>query len=195
MSTYADLIISGLDAATFLQGQLTCDVLKLKNNEITLGAACNRQGRIVANFWLQRCGENYHLKLPNETINVLETHLKKYALFSKVQFEKKTSDEEINYLDLISRGITLILPQTTAQFTPQMINFEKLGGVSFNKGCYLGQEIVARTEHLGKLKRHLKHLDLNEEKKPGNEIENGVVVNVASDGGKWQVLAVMRDEL
>lgn len=193
MNTYALLIISGIDAANFLQGQLTCDVLKLQDGETTLAAACNRQGRVVANFWLQRVGENFHAKLPNETIDLLEKHLKKYAVFSKIQFEKKILSEEINYLDLIEKGIALILPATSEQFTPQMIDLQKLGAVSFNKGCYLGQEIVARTEHLGKLKRHLKQIVLDTEKNPGDEIENGVVVNVAEYGEKFVVLAVMRD--
>jgi len=194
MNSYATLIISGPDAAKFLQGQLTCDVLKLNNSEITLGAACNRQGRIVANFWLQKVDGAFQLKLPSETIDLLETHLKKYAIFSKIQFEKKILPEKIDYFDLIQKGIALILPKTSEQFTPQIINLEKLGGVSFDKGCYLGQEIVARTEHLGKLKRHLQKLNSDEEKKPGDEIENGVIVNIAEDGEKWQALAVTRDE-
>lgn len=192
-NTYSLLTISGSDSATFLQGQLTCDVLKLNEGDITLGAACNRQGRVVANFWLQKVDETFELKLPSETIDLLEKHLKKYAIFSKVQFEKKYLDEEINYLDLIERGNALILPKTSEQFTPQMINLEKLGGVSFKKGCYLGQEVVARTEHLGKLKRHLQKLILDDEKNPGDEIEDGVIVNVAKDGDKWHTLAVIRD--
>lgn len=192
-NTYSLLILSGPDAAKFLQGQLTCDVLKLNENDITLGAACNRQGRMVANFWLQRVGETYQFKLPTATLDLLEKHLKQYSMFSKVNFEKKLLAEEINYLDLITREIALILPATSEQFTPQMINLQKLGGVSFNKGCYLGQEIVARTEHLGKLKRHLRKLILDEEKNPGDEIEDGVIVNVAQDSDKWQALAVLRE--
>src|SRR5690606_24488531 len=40
-------------------------------------------------------------------------------------------------------------------FVPQMVNFELVGGVSFRKGCYPGQEVVARTQYLGKLKRRM----------------------------------------
>ena len=40
-------------------------------------------------------------------------------------------------------------------FIPQMLNLQAVGGVSFKKGCYTGQEIVARTHYLGKVKRHL----------------------------------------
>ena len=42
---------------------------------------------------------------------------------------------------------------TSGQFVPQMLNYELVGGVDFKKGCYPGQEIVARSQYLGKLKR------------------------------------------
>lgn len=56
--------------------------------------------------------------------------------------------------DIIS-GSPVILPGTVEEFIPQMVNLHLLGGVSFKKGCYPGQEIVARTQYLGKLKRRL----------------------------------------
>jgi folate-binding protein YgfZ len=44
---------------------------------------------------------------------------------------------------------------TSEEYIPQMLNIDKLGGISFNKGCYTGQEIIARTHYLGKAKREL----------------------------------------
>jgi folate-binding protein YgfZ len=99
----------------------------------------------------------------------------------------------------IHAGIPVILPQTQEQFTPQMANFEVIGGVSFNKGCYTGQEIVARTQYLGKVKRrmYLAHLDSDSEPQPGEELFGaeppaGMVVNAqpAPDGG-YDLLAVI----
>ena len=55
----------------------------------------------------------------------------------------------------IQAGIPLVVQATQEQFVPQMINFEALGGVNFRKGCYPGQEIVARSQYLGKLKRRM----------------------------------------
>jgi folate-binding protein YgfZ len=52
-------------------------------------------------------------------------------------------------------GIPRIVAGASEQFVPQMINFEAVGGVSFKKGCYPGQEIVARSQYLGKLKRRM----------------------------------------
>lgn len=68
-------------------------------------------------------------------------------------FETQTDPEW--ELSNIQARWALITPHTQELFTPQMLELEKMGGVSFSKGCYVGQEIVARTQHLGKLKRHL----------------------------------------
>lgn len=58
------------------------------------------------------------------------------------------------YLDIVS-GIPWLTAQTSEEFIPQMLNLDKLGGISFNKGCYTGQEVVARTHYLGKAKREM----------------------------------------
>ncbi|MFA7280012.1 MAG: folate-binding protein YgfZ [Sterolibacterium sp.] len=61
----------------------------------------------------------------------------------------------------ITSGLPRVTAATTEEFIPQMVNFDVVGGVSFKKGCYPGQEIVARTQYLGKLKRRMyrAHLD------------------------------------
>ena len=55
----------------------------------------------------------------------------------------------------IMAGLPQIGAATQDEFTPQMVNYELIGGVSFKKGCYPGQEIVARTQYLGKVKRRM----------------------------------------
>ncbi|HTH94553.1 MAG TPA: folate-binding protein [Rhodocyclaceae bacterium] len=55
----------------------------------------------------------------------------------------------------IADGEPRVVVATQEQFIPQMINYEAVGGVSFKKGCYPGQEIVARTQYLGKIKRRM----------------------------------------
>lgn len=57
-------------------------------------------------------------------------------------------------------GVPWILPAVEDAFVPQMVGLDRIGGVSFTKGCYPGQEIVARTRYLGTVKRHLYHLVL-----------------------------------
>jgi len=55
----------------------------------------------------------------------------------------------------IEAGLPQVIEATADEFLPQMLNLHVINGVSFKKGCYTGQEIVARTQYLGKLKRHL----------------------------------------
>jgi folate-binding protein YgfZ len=101
---------------------------------------------------------------------------------------------------MVQAGVPVVLPQTQDHFVPQMANMEILGGVSFNKGCYPGQEIVARSQYLGKVKRrlHLAHLDA--EARPGDELfapdpadqSAGLIANAApAPEGGWDVLAVV----
>jgi folate-binding protein YgfZ len=66
-------------------------------------------------------------------------------------FQPEDSDQW-RYLDIIS-GIPWLTTETSEEFIPQMLNLDMLGGISFNKGCYTGQEIIARTHYLGKAKR------------------------------------------
>jgi folate-binding protein YgfZ len=54
---------------------------------------------------------------------------------------------------LISAGISFVQTQTVGEFIPQMFNLDYLGGISFTKGCYTGQEIIARMKYRGKVKR------------------------------------------
>ncbi len=101
---------------------------------------------------------------------------------------------------LVNAGIPAVLPATQDHFVPQMANMEVLGGVSFNKGCYPGQEIVARSQYLGKVKRRLFLAHVDTEAKPGDELFSpdlpdqsaGGIANAApAPGGGFDVLAVV----
>lgn len=96
-------------------------------------------------------------------------------------------------------GIPMIVAATQEQFVPQMLNLEVIGGVSFQKGCYPGQEIVARSQYLGKIKRRMFLAHVDAEAAPGDplysaDIEgqaSGTVVNAApAPGGGYDLLAV-----
>jgi len=69
--------------------------------------------------------------------------------------ENEDTDSQNHWkMSELQRGISWLCPQTSGQFLPQMLGFDKIGAVNFRKGCYPGQEIVARTHYLGKVKRH-----------------------------------------
>lgn len=106
-------------------------------------------------------------------------------------------------LDIVA-GIPTIYPETVDEFVPQMINLQLLGGVSFTKGCYPGQEIVARMQYLGKLKRRMyrAHIDADTRPRPGDPLyaplaEAGqdlgkIVTAQPSPDGGWEALAVVQ---
>jgi tRNA-modifying protein YgfZ len=106
-------------------------------------------------------------------------------------------------LGQIRAGIGQVMPATRELFIPQMLNLQAIGGVSFKKGCYTGQEIVARMQYLGKLKRRLYRLALNAEELPapgtplfspthGSSI--GEVVIAARAEQNIELLAVLQAE-
>lgn len=77
------------------------------------------------------------------------------ALTQKLSEQTQTGSlNDWELLD-IRAGIANIYPETYEQFTPQEINYQLVNGVNFRKGCYTGQEIVARLHYRGKLKRHM----------------------------------------
>ncbi|MGF6096973.1 YgfZ/GcvT domain-containing protein [Pseudomonas sp. 18175] len=106
-------------------------------------------------------------------------------------------------LGQIRAGIGQVMPQTRELFIPQMLNLQAVGGVSFKKGCYTGQEIVARMQYLGKLKRRLYRLSLNsaEMPEPGTPLFSpshnssiGEVVIAAKADQVIELLAVLQAE-
>ena len=102
----------------------------------------------------------------------------------------------------IQAGIAPITDATREAFIPQMTNFDKIGGVSFHKGCYPGQEVVARTQYLGKVKRHLYRIHADDiiaagasMFTPGSpEHPCGMVATAApAPGGGYDALAVIQE--
>ncbi len=102
----------------------------------------------------------------------------------------------------IRAGIPTVVPETADAFVPQMANMQLLDGVSFHKGCYTGQEVVARMQYLGKLKRrmYIAEVDTDTTPKagdmlsaPGSASEQGpgrIVDARASAPGHWELLVV-----
>jgi folate-binding protein YgfZ len=105
-----------------------------------------------------------------------------------------------NWLEVQS-GVPRIVSATSEQFVPQMVNFELVGGVDFHKGCYPGQEVVARSQYRGTLKRRMQLLHCSDAVAPGAEVFHsadpaqpaGMVVLAAPDAaGRWSALAELK---
>lgn len=125
------------------------------------------------------------------------------AVHNQLAAQLKQADLNEWLLGQIRAGIGQVMPQTRELFIPQMLNLQAVGGVSFKKGCYTGQEIVARMQYLGKLKRRLYRLSLNapEMPEPGtplfspshNSAIGEVVIAAKADEGV-ELLAVLQAE-
>ena len=101
-------------------------------------------------------------------------------------------------LQNIRSGIPIIFAATSEAFLPQMVNLDLCGGVSFDKGCYTGQEIIARTQNLGRVKRRMFRFTYaaETELEPGQPIFSagrpaGRVVESASDDAGTELLAAV----
>ncbi|WP_192560020.1 YgfZ/GcvT domain-containing protein [Pseudomonas allokribbensis] len=123
----------------------------------------------------------------------------------KGKLSAQLSEAELNQwlLGQIRAGIGQVMPSTRELFIPQMLNLQAVGGVSFKKGCYTGQEIVARMQYLGKLKRRLYRvqLDASELPEPGTPLfapshgsSIGEVVLAARAEKNIELLAVLQAE-
>ncbi|MFY7866957.1 YgfZ/GcvT domain-containing protein [Roseateles sp.] len=125
------------------------------------------------------------------------------ARFLMVQ-AKEAADPALNPLSpsdwqwlALQSGLAWVRAATHEQFVPQMLNLELLGGVSFKKGCYPGQEVVARSQYRGTLKRRTFLYELEGQALPGQEIFHsedpgqpaGLVADVASKDGRSLILA------
>lgn len=123
----------------------------------------------------------------------------------KAQLSETLDQADLNewLLGQIRAGIGQVMPQTRELFIPQMLNLQAVGGVSFKKGCYTGQEIVARMQYLGKLKRRLYRLSLDSAQmpepgtplfSPSHSSSIGEVVIAAKADQVIELLAVLQAE-
>ncbi len=203
--------VRGEEAGTFLQGQVTCDVTQLGEQEAVLGAHCNPKGRAQSTFVCSKNGEDYLLLLPKDQLDDTVQALAKFAMFSQADVSADNSllvfatggDNNTpppSLTDMSAEGITMftlpelgtlgVVPSDSAnillktveqhaiplvgdnawqlsqinagvvhintnqseKWIPQEINYDLINGVSFTKGCYKGQEIVARIHYRGQTK-------------------------------------------
>ena len=200
---YTLIEIAGTDAEKYLQGQLTCDVIKLAAGESTLTAHCDPKGKMSALFRLIRQDEQtFYMLLKSALLPSALDQLKKYAVFSKVTFtsldwqilgvagtkgiekcgqfsaqiridvngqqprvivlhptqlalEPTVEAQAWDLLD-IQDGVPSLAAATQLEFIPQALNLQSVEqAISFHKGCYIGQESVARAKYRGANKRAL----------------------------------------
>jgi len=195
------ILVSGADADTFLQGQLTQDLRKLVNEQPLLAGYCSAKGRLLAVMQMQRTADGVVLELHRSVLEATLKRLRMFVLRSKVTLAEidplVPADRDGEWRgERIARGVPTIFPSTSDHFVPQMCNLDVLGGISFDKGCYTGQEIVARLHYLGQVKRRMFRARVDAQAHPGQEIfdarQPGQAVGEVVDGVDGEALVVLQ---
>src|SRR5690606_8960551 len=99
------LAVRGVDAAKFLQGQLTCNLNYLSASQSSLGARCNPKGRMLSSFRIVAVDDGYLLAMASELVETQRADLQKYAVFSK----SKLADESADWVRFGVAGGELLL--------------------------------------------------------------------------------------
>lgn len=159
-SSDAIIQISGLDSAEFLQGQITNDVNLASSDQMLRSAICNVKGRVLAVFKILKVSTDFHIFLNKSIAEKFKSHLEKYSVFYKTKIElinqSSKNIEIISESDFrlrcIEEGFVDINEPISESFTPHELNYQNLGLINFEKGCFTGQEVIARMHYRGKLK-------------------------------------------
>ncbi len=154
--TTTTINVTGTDAMKFLQGQLTADLNKINNNGTSLTAYCNNKGKIIWLGFIKKIDtENWQLNSNHELNKIFIPVISKYILGSNVAFSLKEATTSHSLTDAIHHRLPILSPIISEMFFPHDLNLEQTTALSFNKGCYKGQEIIARMQHLGNIKRKM----------------------------------------
>jgi folate-binding protein YgfZ len=201
---YGLLTVRGPDSGSFLQGQLSAQ-MDLAEGASTLAGFHNPQGRVIAVLSVtRRSVEEFLVALPRDLVVPVSQRLRKFVLRAKVRIEEVAASPEIPggpdlwTLAGLRAGLPMVYAATTESFVAQMLNLDLIGAIAFDKGCYTGQEVIARAHYRGRVKRRMQRwLNMGDVLlKPGDtaHARDGrslSVVRVASDGdGRQELLAV-----
>jgi len=179
---YSAIVVSGDDAFDFLQAQLAADLQLVKDTAPTLAAWCNPKGRVICVMRVIATGDGLTLILPTELVDEVVRRLTMFRFRARVEFAvQDASEQQLGIrssfeewrLDNLRTGIPEILQAQSEEFTPHMLNLDLLDAVSVDKGCYPGQEIVARTHFRGATKRRCLRFESTEPVSPGDKVSDG----------------------
>ena len=204
--------LKGVDAQKFLQGQVTLNAEALAENLTRYTAICSLKGRIQFGLWLKKISpESFEIVVTDDQAEEFAKHIKKFGAFSKMKLEQvgrvfptlngdstdfSSTETDIAawQLQAIEAGQAWIEATTAQEFQPQELRLHQREGVHYDKGCYLGQEIIARLWFKAKPK-HWLHLVQSSGDAPAaatqlnNDVE--VVNSIAVDGG-YKALVVAK---
>ena len=214
---FSQLTIQGEDAEKFLQGQLTCDVTKL-GLSYQAAAICNLKGRIEFGIWIKKRAEkHFDVVISADCADALQAHLKKFGAFSKFDTSAPAAiypcvlaneptfshKDDHNTLDdtqawvqcSIAAGNYWIIADTQGEFQPQELRLHQRGGMDYDKGCYLGQEVIARIYFKSAPKAFLHYVKgSGAAPTAGEKLDKIQMVNTLTKADGFEALVVARPE-
>ncbi|WP_296403311.1 folate-binding Fe/S cluster repair protein [Psychrobacter sp.] len=223
MSTlnFKQITLQGEDAAKFLQSQLTVNVNKIDLSYLP-AAIANLKGRIEFGIWVKKQSENqFDIVTSADCIASFQAHLKKFGAFSKFTTSEptdiypcvlgsETGTEEATFSHTadkcdvskwqalsIATGNYWIVAATQGIFQPQELRLHQRGGVDYDKGCYLGQEVIARIYFKASPKAFLHRIRAKGRvPEPGENLDKIQVVNAIAQDDiiGFEALVVARPE-
>lgn len=172
---YSTISVSGPDAFAFLQAQLATDMKAVARDRPVRSAWCNPKGRVICMPVIVASDAGFALTLPTDLARLAVERLTLFRFRSKVEFkllpaESRSSDDQLAQL---RAGIVEITLAQSEKFTPHMLNLDLLHIVSLDKGCYPGQEIVARTHYRGASKRRCLRFESSAPVSAGDKVSDG----------------------
>jgi tRNA-modifying protein YgfZ len=211
------IAFTGLEARAFLQTQLSSDVSALSPERPQFTTWCKPSGRALTLGWLFDAGDRLVWFVPAENAALVVQQLSIYKLRAKAQIallpEQVLDAGEFKLLDGRSLGLSTsvialsdaseawILADITnlwptlggnERFLPQMLGVEKLGGLSLKKGCFPGQEVIARVHYKGEVKRSLARYLETEDTEPCEQSDFDLVQSARDAGHQLHILAVVK---
>jgi len=211
---FSSFTLIGVDAIKFLQGQVTVNVEALAENITQYTAICDLKGRIHFGLWLKKINpEHLEIVTTQDQAEEFVKHIKKYGAFSKMKLEEtgqvfptlngSTTDFSATETDIsaweisaIQTGQAYINQAIEHVFQPQELRLHQREGINYDKGCYLGQEVIARLWFKAKPKAWL-HVIQGTGPAPAQaeQLNKGVqVVNSAAFENGYIALVVARPD-
>ncbi|GAA5556628.1 tRNA-modifying protein YgfZ [Acinetobacter schindleri] len=206
--------LNGVDAQKFLQGQVTVNTETLAENQTRYTAICSLKGRILFGLWLKKINaESFEIVVTADQAEDFTKHIRKFGAFSKMKLEEvgltypvvtgihsefgpEATDIQAWEMNAIESGQAWIQAATAEQFQPQELRLHQREGIHYDKGCYLGQEVIARLWFKAKPK-HWLHLVQGTGAAPAiaSKLNNDVeVVNSVNIDGGFKALVVAKPE-
>ncbi len=173
MDTLSTIEVTGDDAFEFLQGQLSNDLRRLENEPAILSAWCNPKGRVICLIRVTGTEGGYACTLPAEMAESVVKRMTMFRFRAKVDFAIVAPETTLTLTDAIERGEAYIGREQSEKFTPHMLNLDLLDAISLDKGCYTGQEVVARTHYKGATKRRTLRFESEAPVSVGDKVSDG----------------------